>query len=468
MPVRRSRPGTRPWSRPVKRGGRWPRPIQRYLAGSLAVAVIMVGAACSSSSGGSSGGSGSNGSLSGSLKIITWVNPPAVQAITAIDKQFMAKYPGVKVTLQTAENVHGPYQTLLQQTVESGSADITSYVEPFQALPLHPTRQNMSPFQYWSTSGVFAPLNGQSFLSAYQPGAVQAETYQGKIYGLVSGSYQEGVFYNKAIFTKYHLSPPTTYSQFLTLLQTLKSKGVTPMFVGLGNVGPVYLQFLYNELMISLWYPKAPGGNLAQALETGAVKWTDPAFIQAMNEEKTLAQYLEPNYTGVPWENMPGDFAKGDAAMLLDGSWDVPAIHTANPSLQVGYFPLPGSDVAANNQPQLAYNLTFEVLRSSHNQAAAMAWLKFFSQPSVYAQYVNTTGISSSQNSGTFNGFSAQVMGKWFGKGVNQSVFYPTLSPNNAFYDTQTNWPQLQLAVIQGSKTPTEAAALYQRDWTAP
>jgi raffinose/stachyose/melibiose transport system substrate-binding protein len=445
---------------------RWSRPV---LAGALAAAIAASGAACSSSSNGSGGGSGSNSSaLSGTLKLITWVNPPAVQAITAIDKQFMAKYPGVKVSLQTAANVNGPYQTLLQQTVDSGTADIVTTVEPFQALPLHPTRQNMTPFQYWSTSGVFAPLNGQSFLSAYTPSALAAETYQGKIYGLVSGTYQEGVFYNKQIFARYHLSVPATYSQFLTVLQTLKSKGVTPMFVGLGNVGPAYLQFIYYEMMIDLWYPKAPGGNLAQALETGTVKWTDPAFVQAMNEEKTLAQYLEPNYTGVPWENMPGDFAKGSAAMLVDGSWDLPAIQTANPAAQVGFFPMPGSDVAADNQPEVGDNLTFEVLRSSHNQAAAMAWLKFFSQPSVYAQYVNATGISSSQNGGTFNGYSAKAMGQWFGKGVNRNNFYPVLSSNNAYYDQQTHWAELQLAVVQGSKTAAQAAALYQQDWTAP
>ncbi|HEX6521232.1 MAG TPA: extracellular solute-binding protein [Streptosporangiaceae bacterium] len=458
MPVRLSRPRTSPWSRPVK----------RCVAGSLAVAITMAGAACSSGSSGSSGGSGSNGSPSGTLKIITWVNPPAVQAITAIDKAFMAKYPGVKVSLQTAANVNGPYETLLQQTVDSGTADIVTTVQPFQSLPLHPTRQNMTPLQFWSTSGVFAALNGQSFLSSYTPSALSAETYQGKIYGLVSGTYQEGVFYNKQIFAKYNLTPPTTYTQFLSLLQTLKSKGVTPMYVGLGNVGPVYLQFIYYELMISLWYPNAPGGNLAQALETGSVKWTDPMFVKAMNEEKTLAQYLEPNYTGVPWENMPGDFAKGSAAMLVDGSWDLPAIQTANPSAQVGFFPLPGSDVAANNQPEVGDNLTFEVLRSSHNQAAAMAWLKFFSQPSIYAQYVNTTGISSSQISGTFNGYAAKAMGQWFGKGVNLNVFYPTLSSNNAYYDTQTNWPNLQLDVIQGKKTAEQAAQLYQQDWTAP
>jgi len=447
---------------------RWARPA---LAGSLALAIAVFSAACSSSSttpGAASTGSGSSSSISGTLKLITWVNPPAVTAITAIDKAFMAKYPNVKVQLQTAANVNGPYATLLQQTVTAGTADIVTSVQPLQALPQNPTRNNETPFQFWSTSGAFAPLNGQSFLSDYTPSAIAAETYQGKTYGVVSGTYQEGVFYNKAIFAKYGLSVPTTYSQFLTVLQTLKSKGVAPMFVGLGNVGPVYLQFIYYELMIDLWYPNAPGSNLATALETGAAKWTDPEFATVMNEEKTLAQYLEPNYTGVPWESMPGDFAKGDAAMLLDGSWDLPLVQQANPSLQVGFFPLPGSNIAANNQPYVGDNLTFSVLRSSHNLPAAKAWLNFFSQASNYEGYVNTTGISSSQNAGTFNGYTAKAMGSWFGKGVNQNNFYPVLSSNNGFYDQQTNWPALQLDVIQGSKTAAQAAALYQKDWTAP
>jgi raffinose/stachyose/melibiose transport system substrate-binding protein len=445
---------------------RWARPA---LAGSLALAIAVASAACSSSSTTPSAtNTGSSSSISGTLKLITWVNPPAVSAITAIDKAFMAKYPKVKVQLQTAANVNGPYATLLQQTVTAGTADIVTSVQPLQALPQNPTRNNETPFQFWSTSGAFAPLNGQSFLSDYTPSAIAAETYQGKTYGVVSGTYQEGVFYNKATFAKYGLSVPTTYSQFLTVLQTLKSKGVTPMFVGLGNVGPVYLQFIYYELMIDLWCPDAPGGNLASALETGAAKWTNPEFATVMNEEKTLAQYLEPNYTGVPWESMPGDFAKGDAAMLLDGSWDLPLVQQANPSLQVGFFPLPGSNVAADNQPYVGDNLTFSVLRSSHNLPAAMAWLNFFSQASTYAGYVNTTGISSSQNAGTFNGYTARAMGSWFGKGVNQNNFYPVLSSNNGYYDQQTNWPALQLDVIQGSKTAAQAAALYQQDWTAP
>ena len=308
------------------------------LTGSLAVAVTVVAAACSSGgSGGSSGGTTT-------LKIITWVNPPAVQAINKIDAEFEKANPNIKVKLQTAANVNGPYETLLQQSVNSGTADIVTSNFPLLPLPKQLTTSNTTPIQLYVTKGAFAPLNGQSFLSDYTTAAQQAETYQGKTYGLVSGAYQEGVFYNKQIFAKYHLAPPTTFAQFLALSQTLKSHGVQPIYTALGGVGPIYLQFIYYEAMTDLWYPKAPGGNLATALMNGTAKWTDPAFIQGMTEEKQIAQYLEPNYTGAPWQTMAGgDFAAGKYAMELDGSWDLSSLHSANPKLQLGYFPLPFS-----------------------------------------------------------------------------------------------------------------------------
>ncbi len=434
--------------------------MRGLLAGSVAGVLALSAAACSSGSG--------SGSASGTVKIITWENPPAVAAIKSIDVAFHKKYPNITVNLQTAANINGPYQTMLETDVDGSSADIVSWYPPAQPLPYKPTRSNMNTWQFWTTHNVFEPLNGQSWLNSYTSEARSAETYNGKTYGVVTGAYQEGVFYNQATFAKYHLTPPTTYSQFLTELQTLKSDKVTPLYVGLGNVGPIYLQFLYNELMASVWDPHVPGGNLALGLGNGTVKWTDPNFTKAMNEEKTLAAYLEPNYTGVPWESMPGDFAKGDAAMLLDGSWDLPLIQKANPSIKVGYFPLPGSDTPSDNQAFNLDNLTFSVLKNAPDKAAALKWLQFFSSPAEYASYVSQTGISPSQSGGSYNGFAATAMGRWFGKGINGLTAYPTLSSNDGYWDQLANWPTLQLDVIQGSKTPAQVEALYQKAWKVP
>lgn len=437
-----------------------PRRSRRVRTGTAGLALLTLAglaAGCSSSSGSSSG--------SQTLKIITWVNPPAVKAIQKIDTEFEKANPGVKVDLGTAENVNGPYKTLLQQTVDAGSADIVTNVTQMQPLPLKVTSTNVTYWQTYTMHGVFAPLNGQSFLKDYKSGAVAAETYQGKTYGVVSGEYQEGVFYNKKIFAKYHLTPPTTYSQFLTVLKTLKSHSVTPMWLGLGAVGPVYLQFLYYNLIDSVWQPHASSGALATDLENGSQKWTSPYFTQAMNEEKALAAYLEPGYQGEAWQGMPGAFASGKAAMLLDGSWDLASVQQANPSVQVGFFPLPGSNSSADNKSELQNDLTFSVLNASHNKPLAMKWLAFFSKSNIYKQYVDITGISSSQNSGTFSSYAAQVLGSWFGKGDYYTTYYPVLSDTDSYWDQPANWPTLQQDVISGKKTPAQVEQLYQSGW---
>ena len=112
------------------------RKTRSVLTVSLAIAVMVVAAACSSS--GSSGGSGGG---STTLKIITWVNPPAVTALNKIDAEFEKANPNIKVKLQTAANVNGPYETLLQQSVNSGTADIvTSHSRMICVAALVPTR----------------------------------------------------------------------------------------------------------------------------------------------------------------------------------------------------------------------------------------------------------------------------------------------------------------------------------------
>src|SRR6185437_938326 len=162
-----------------------PRRSRRVRTGTAGLALLtLAGLAAGCSSSGSSSGSQT-------LKIITWVNPPAVKAIQKIDTEFEKANPGVKVDLGTAENVNGPYKTLLQQTVDAGSADIVTNVTQMQPLPLKVTSTNVTYWQTYTMHGVFAPLNGQSFLKDYKSGAVAAETYHGKTYGVVSGEYQE-------------------------------------------------------------------------------------------------------------------------------------------------------------------------------------------------------------------------------------------------------------------------------------
>jgi raffinose/stachyose/melibiose transport system substrate-binding protein len=431
---------------------------QSTVAG-ISAAVILASqalAGCGSSSGGSSS----------TVKIITWVNPPAVAALTAINAEFQKKYPNIHVQLQTAANVTTGYANLLQTSVNSSSADIVTTVDQLQPLPINPTRKSMSLTQFWSTNNVFQDLSTQPWVKNINSTALQAETYKGKLYGLLSGVYQELVFYNKADFAKYHLSVPQTWDQFISILSTLKSKGVTPLWIGLGSGASVYVtRFLAEPLMAELWAKDVKGMTLATALQKGAVSWNSPQMVQVLKQEQTLAKYFEPSYTGNPWQAMPGAFAQDKAPMLLDGSWDLTTVQKANPSLQVGSFPLPGSNVASLNQPVANQDLTFELLRKAPDKAAAEKWLAFFTSPAIYKQYVNMTGISPIENGGSYSSYSSKVLGPLFGKGFNPGDVLPALSADQGYWDTATQWPLLQESVMAGSKSPAQAAALYAQNW---
>ncbi len=438
---------------------------------AIAAGATMVVAGCSSSnsSATSSGGASGAGAKPATIKIITWVNPPAVKAFKQINAEFQKKYPNITVKFSTAEDVNGPYATLLRTAVSSGSADIVMTNQQMQPFPLNPTRKNMNSEQYWATQGVFLPLNGQPALAHLQPAAKKAMTYDGKVQGMLTGHYDWIVFYNKATFAKYGLEPPKTYSQFLKVCDTLKSHGVTPIWLGSGGAPQYVGDFLTTPLMGEIWAPHVPGKNLAQALEKGKTKWTDPQFTKALTREKKIATYLEPNYTGERWQGMPTAFAGGKAAMLLDGSWDLASIHKANPKLKVGSFPLPGSDNAADNQPIYANDLWISILKKPVSsdpavKAASLKWLNFFASSPIYKQYVDTTGISASIP-GTYSSFSANVLGKYFTSGTDLTTVMPTLGANQGYWDLQANWPTAQINFLSGKSSASEVQQNYAKDW---
>lgn len=399
------------------------------------------------------------------LKIITWVNPPAVTVLKKINSEFHKKYPNINVVFQTAADRSGPYATLESTSIRGNTVDIMG-TGPIQPLPPHPNVNNLTNEQLWGTHGLYIPLNNQPWVNQFLPNINKTETYHGKLVGMVTGTYTQGVYYNKAIFAKYHLAVPHTYNAFIALCKTLKSHGVTPLFDGLQNVGPGYLGFIYETLMAEVWRPHVAGGNLNHALSTGTVKWTAPDFIKVMQREKTIMHYLEPNFQGVPWQSMPGDFAAGKAAMLLDGSWDLAAVHTANPKMQVGFFPMPGSNHAQYNVPFVAGDLTWVVLKSGPDHSAALKWLNFFSSPKIYQQYVDYVGITPSEKGGTYQSFAQTVLGKWFGKGVNAAQVFPDLPASGPYWDQSSNWPKLQLDMYLGKYTPKQVASMYEQGWS--
>ncbi len=418
--------------------------------GSMAAAAAMLGAGLFPMV---------SSAASGQVNIIEWVNPPAVTATKLIDTGFQ-KATGIKANLTTAVDRATNYAALEKTSVQSGSQDIMA-VFPIQPYPPGMPTTDLSSEALWGVDGVYTALNNQPWVKRMLPASREAQTYNGKLYGLNTGVYQVGVFYNKTIFAKYHLTPPTTLSQYMKLAATLKKDGVTPLWFGAGAGAPVYEWVMLMDAELMAIYGNMNVDNAFWANKTG---FTSKQFVQALTQAKEITTTMEPNWQGEPWTGMPGAFASGKAAMLLDGSWDMASVLTANPKMQIGYFPLPGSNVAARNVSILQPDLTWVVLKNGKDQAQALKWLNYFSQPKVYAQYVKVTGISPSFK-GTYPSATQGILGKWLSKGLLEANAEPALPASGPFALQPTNfWNTLQSTLL-GQTSIAKATQGWEAAW---
>ena len=395
----------------------------------------------------------------GQVKIIEWVNPPAVKATQVINASFENSL-HIKANLTTAVNRTTNYAALEKTSVQSGRQDIMA-VFPIQPYPSGMPARHLSSEQLWGVEGVYLALDTQPWVKDLLPASRDVQTYKGHLYGLNTGVYQIGVFYNKAVFAKYHLSPPQTLDQFFALADELKKDGQVPLWFGVGGGAAVYEWVMLMDSQLMAIYGSA---NVDNKFWAGQAKFTGPEFIQALTQAKQITSVTEPNWQGENWTEMPGAFASGKAAMLLDGSWDMASVLTANPTMEIGYFPLPGSNDAARNVSILQPDLTWVVLKNAKNQANALQWLTYFSKPDVYAQYVKITGISPSF-AGTYPSATQQILGAYLSKGLLEADAEPVLPNAGPFALQPTNFHNTLQQVLTGQLSPQQAAQQWQAAW---
>jgi ABC-type glycerol-3-phosphate transport system substrate-binding protein len=269
---------------------------------------------------------------SGQVNIIEWVNPPAVTATKAVDAGFQ-RATGIQANLTTAVSRPTNYAALEKTSVEAGSADIMA-VEPLQPYPPGMPTADLGSEALWGVDGVYDALNNQPWVKNMLPASKAAQTYDGKLYGENTGVYQVGIFYNKAIFAKYHLSPPRTLSQYMALSATLKKDHVTPLWYATAGGAVVYDWVLFLDSQLMAQYGNVNVDNLFWA---GKAKFTDPQFVAALNNAKEITSTMEPNWQGQNWTGMPGAFASGKAAMHINGVWEVPTMVDLAASHKLGF-----------------------------------------------------------------------------------------------------------------------------------
>ena len=231
---------------------------------------------------------------------------------------YTAAHPNVKINITILENE--AFKTKLATTIQSGTVPDL--------------------FQSWgggtmaaqADAGMLKDITSDvaSWKDAVNPAAMGVYSYKGKQYGVPWDMGMIGFWYNKALFKQAGIAaPPTTWDEYLTDVQTLRSKGIVPLAIAGKDKWPSMHLWTYLVLRTG------GGDTLAQMISSG--NWNTEACTAAGKEVLKLNALnpYQPGYKGATYDNEAAAVGNGKAAMELMGQW-APAVQAADSTSKKG------------------------------------------------------------------------------------------------------------------------------------
>ncbi|MGC1375886.1 MAG: extracellular solute-binding protein [Anaerolineales bacterium] len=224
--------------------------------------------------------------------------------------EYMAAHPNVTINITILENQ--AFKTKLATVMQGGTPpDI---------------------FQGWGGGGMNDQIaagmlqditpaldaDGGAWRNSFAPGALAVYALNGKNYGVPWDMGEVAWWYNKDLFVKAGIaSVPTTWTDLLADVKTIKAAGITPISLGEKDswTGMHVWSYLATRICGQAKF-------LAAANRSGG-SFTDPCFVEAGTQLKALIdlQPFQDGFLGQTHDEMQGYFGNGKAAMELSGQW---------------------------------------------------------------------------------------------------------------------------------------------------
>lgn len=231
------------------------------------------------------------------------VNPNQVKIWEEVARDFEAKNPGVKIDMQFLENE--AYKAKLPSMLQSKDRPHIIYSWAGGVLK--------SQIEAGVLEDIAAPIAG--YKDNLAAAAVNAFTFDGKIYGIPYAQSQVGFFYNKELMAKAGVDGAAikTWDNLLDAVKKLRAAGVTPLMVGGADKWPVH--FYWTNLAVRV------GGKAAfeAALRGENGGFEGETFIKSGQLFKQLVdlQPFQNGFLGFKNPQAVGAFGDGKAAMTL-------------------------------------------------------------------------------------------------------------------------------------------------------
>ncbi|MFT3984882.1 MAG: extracellular solute-binding protein [Lachnospiraceae bacterium] len=275
---------------------------------------------------------------------------------------FNEQYPGVTVEIEIKTS--DQYYNLLQTAMQAGETP-----DLFWTNGLATTQ-----YESYINAGYCMELTDKIDFSLYDGTAamkiVTAEDE--KIYATPTAELGgRCVYYNKDIFDELGLEVPKTFSDFEALLDQISKTDYTPIAFTAADPWAILFQFepVLNAMHL----------DYVQEYEnSGDVAVNDKRVVEAYEKMLEWAEngYYGKGYLGVDESGALLAFSKGEAAMCVEGTWNIATIDGNNPELNYGAFQIPTEDGVQSIVGTSSCG--YSVSAKTENPEAALAFENYF------------------------------------------------------------------------------------------
>ncbi|MGP3960616.1 ABC transporter substrate-binding protein [Nonomuraea sp. 3N208] len=315
-------------------------------------------------------GSGAEPATDGTTTLTFLVDngPGTVNSAKALTEAFMKANPKIKIETETRPG-GSEGDNIVKTRLSTGDMTDMFWYNSGSLL------QALNPAQ------TLVDLTGDPVLQNVQKDFLPVVSQAGKAYGVPGGTaLGGGILYNRKIYDKLGLKPPTTWAEFMANNDKIKAAGITPMIATFKDTWTSQLLVLGDFYNV-----QAADPTFAQNYTANKAKFaTTPA---AMAGFQHLAEVHSKGYLNKGFGSATNDQGM---KMLIEGqgahypmlSATLPPLVATMPqaATDVGFFAIPGTD-AAKNGATLWEPAGIYIPKTTKNLETAKKFLAFVASP---------------------------------------------------------------------------------------
>ncbi|KYD06143.1 ABC transporter substrate-binding protein [Bacillus atrophaeus] len=208
-------------------------------------------------------------------------------------------------------------------------------------------------------------------------------TYDEKEYGVPWQMDAKSFFYNKDIFEKLNLKPPSTWEELIKVSKKLKANGYTP--ISFGTKAPWTISHYIGTLNQRMVDEKTRERDYDA--KTG--EFTDEGYIKALEKLKELMPYFNEHVNSIDHEYARQQFKSGKSAMMYAETAEIKLVEPVH----LGLFSFPditgqkGSSNALTGAPE-----GFMISSKTKHPKEAMEFLQFLTSKKMGEKLVKDVG----------------------------------------------------------------------------